>query len=227
MNRLWLDVPYSEKDAAKAAGARWDPHARRWYAPDRRRSLWGWAPKPALPVVLPGEDRTFGAGLFVDPVPESCWFTNVRSCIADGDWDRVRRMVYGRAEQRCEACGAPADRDHGVTLQAHERWEYDAGQSIQRLKRLVCLCSRCHEATHFGYAQITGNDERAMRHLALVNDWTRGQVLQHIDATVESWAWRSRRTWSLDLSILADAGVEIAAPPEATERRGIAERALR
>ncbi|GLZ48718.1 hypothetical protein Acsp06_49030 [Actinomycetospora sp. NBRC 106375] len=29
----WLDVPYAEKDDAKAAGALWDRRARRWYAP--------------------------------------------------------------------------------------------------------------------------------------------------------------------------------------------------
>src|SRR5512142_862323 len=31
--RLWLDVPFSDKDAAKSLGARWDQAARRWYAP--------------------------------------------------------------------------------------------------------------------------------------------------------------------------------------------------
>lgn len=30
--RLWLDVPYVDKDQAKAAGARWDSGARRWFA---------------------------------------------------------------------------------------------------------------------------------------------------------------------------------------------------
>ena len=29
----WLDVPFGEKDEAKAAGAQWDRRARRWYAP--------------------------------------------------------------------------------------------------------------------------------------------------------------------------------------------------
>lgn len=32
-NRVWLDVPFGEKDEAKALGARWDAGARRWYAP--------------------------------------------------------------------------------------------------------------------------------------------------------------------------------------------------
>jgi hypothetical protein len=32
-SRTWLDVPFAEKDQAKAAGARWDPHAKRWHDP--------------------------------------------------------------------------------------------------------------------------------------------------------------------------------------------------
>ena len=31
--RIWLNVPYAEKDQAKKAGCRWDPQVRRWYAP--------------------------------------------------------------------------------------------------------------------------------------------------------------------------------------------------
>jgi exodeoxyribonuclease VII large subunit len=31
--RLYLVVPYAEKDAAKALGARWDPMAKQWFAP--------------------------------------------------------------------------------------------------------------------------------------------------------------------------------------------------
>ncbi len=36
--RTYLDVPYADKDAAKAAGARWDPTAKRWYDPPPRPS---------------------------------------------------------------------------------------------------------------------------------------------------------------------------------------------
>jgi len=39
-DRIWLTVPYPEKDAAKAAGARWDATAKQW-----------WAPAAALPAV--------------------------------------------------------------------------------------------------------------------------------------------------------------------------------
>ena len=29
--QVYLKVPYDEKDAVKANGGRWDPHAKRWY----------------------------------------------------------------------------------------------------------------------------------------------------------------------------------------------------
>lgn len=29
--RLYLDVPYKEKDEAKSLGARWDPEKKKWY----------------------------------------------------------------------------------------------------------------------------------------------------------------------------------------------------
>lgn len=60
---IWLDVPFSDKDAAKAAGARWNPQQRRWFAPRPDiRGLDPWLPLPELPPLLPGEDRTFGWG---------------------------------------------------------------------------------------------------------------------------------------------------------------------
>ena len=31
---VFLTVPYAEKDAAKALGARWNPTRKRWYVPD-------------------------------------------------------------------------------------------------------------------------------------------------------------------------------------------------
>src|SRR5699024_3798561 len=84
---VWLDVPFAEKDEAKALGARWDRRERRWYAPREGMSeLSRWEPLPPLADPLPGEDRSFGTGLYVDLVPSSCWFTNVRYCVSAKDW---------------------------------------------------------------------------------------------------------------------------------------------
>lgn len=47
-SRIYLRVPYAEKDRAKAAGARWDASARSWYAPSDRHALYliEWLPEP-------------------------------------------------------------------------------------------------------------------------------------------------------------------------------------
>ena len=215
---LWLDVPFAEKEAAKAAGARWDPAARLWYAsaPSEQVRRWIRVPDP-----LPGEDRQFGAGLFVDLIPESCWFTNVRSCVAPADWDRLRQMVYRRAGHQCEICGSK------VQMEAHERWAFDNATRTQCLVRLICLCRACHAATHFGLAQLQGRGQQARAHLMTVNSWTASQVDDHIGAAFMLWRHRSQFGWDLDLSILTAAGIALRhLPPAGTARIEAAQRKL-
>lgn len=212
-SRAWLDVPHAEKDAAKAHGARWDPEARRWFdsrppTPDLQR----WAPLPELPDLLPGEDRTYKPGLFVDLIPTTTWFTNVRSCVTPRDWDRIRRMVTRRAGYACEACGATEAREARRWLEAHERWAYDAKNSIQSLRRLVCLCTDCHRTTHYGLAELQGNADDALRHLMAVNGLDLPRAKSHISRAIELWRARSLRTWTLDLDVLTDQGVTITPP---------------
>lgn len=33
MNAIYLNVPYAQKDIAKANGARWNPSVKKWYLP--------------------------------------------------------------------------------------------------------------------------------------------------------------------------------------------------
>lgn len=222
--KLWLDVPYAEKGEAKSLGAKWDPSARRWYAPAPLPKLKRWRARPDLPELLPGEDRSFGGGLFVDLVPSSCWFTNVRSCVTAADWDRIRRMVYGRAGHRCEACGAAPDREQNRYMEAHERWHFDEDTHTQTLRRLICLCTDCHQATHFGFAEIRGLGEQAIGHLQSVNKWDRLQAHAHIDAAWDTWEARNQHDWELNLNILTD--VDVAVAPPAKDRRAAARAGL-
>ncbi|HEY6797362.1 MAG TPA: DUF5710 domain-containing protein [Kineosporiaceae bacterium] len=225
VDRIWLDVTYEEKDTAKAAGARWDPDARRWYAPRPGiAALDPWLARPPLPELLPGEDRTLGCGLFVDLVPESCWFTNARSCISTRDWQRIQQMVLGRAGARCEVCGATRDREQQRWLEVHERWTYDDDNLLQTLRRLICLCTQCHQATHFGLANVRGRADQARAHLLTVTGMTDLQARRHIDDAFTLWQQRSRRTWSLDLSILTNANIALAAAPTAQGRPPAADR---
>ncbi|ANY06370.1 DUF5710 domain-containing protein [Pseudonocardia sp. HH130630-07] len=225
--RAWLDVPYGDKDQAKAHGARWDPGARRWFDPrPPTAGLARWAALPEVPDLLPGEDRSFGSGLFVDMVPRTCWFTNVRTCVSEKDWERLRRMILGRAGQRCEACGAEPDRGAGRYLEAHERWAYDDATSTQALRRLICLCSPCHLSTHIGYANVTGRAEQALAHLGEVTGMNRAQVARHVDDAGQLWTARSARRWHLDLTMLTDAGVTLRRPEAPAQRSRTADHTL-
>ncbi|WP_017597337.1 DUF5710 domain-containing protein [Nocardiopsis lucentensis] len=217
--RIWLDVPYAEKDLAKAEGARWDPRVRRWYAP--RPGIAGlerWSARPDIPDLLPGEDRSLGSGLFVDLVPSTCWFTNVRSCVSQRDWERLRRMVVDRAGQVCEICGAAADREARRWLEVHERWTFDERCGTQTLRRLICVCTPCHTVTHFGLAQVKGIAAEAMAHLIAVTGASPGAAQRHVREAFALWERRSRAVWELDLSMLTGVGITVQPPPDALRR---------
>ena len=224
MPRIWLDVPFNEKDAAKSVGALWDPTAKRWYAPPRRtEALRQWWASDDLPSTFAGEDRTFGSGLFVDLVPRSCWFTNVRSCVSQKDWERLRRVVVSRAGDSCEICGATRDPSTKRWLEVHERWAYDESTRTQTLKRLICLCTDCHTVTHFGFAQVRGLGGQATAHLQKVTGLSRSGADSHINDAFDLWERRNALTWTLDISMLDDAGIAVHQPPSPTDRAKIAQ----
>jgi 5-methylcytosine-specific restriction endonuclease McrA len=182
-----------------------------------------WTAAPDIPDLLPGEDRTLGQGLFVDLVPKTCWFTNVRSCVAKKDWERLRRVIVRRAGERCEICGATADPEVKRRLEVHERWIYDEAGHVQTLKRLICLCSDCHLVTHFGLASVRRLEPQALGHLVKVTGMSMCEAKNHVDAAFEVWQERSKITWTLDLSILTTAGIALAPPPDAKTRAEVAD----
>lgn len=169
-----------------------------------------------LSKLLPGEDRSFGHGLFVDLIPRSCWFTNARTCIDARDWERVRQMVLQRADRTCEACKDSSN----PRLEVHERWKFIARTHVQTLRRLILLCARCHEATHFGRASIIGRGEEAMAHLRRVTGMTKSQATAHLERAFARWTERSDQSWELDLSMLAKAGIRVTTPT-ATKRASV------
>ncbi|NMM43915.1 DUF1738 domain-containing protein [Rhodospirillaceae bacterium KN72] len=83
--RHFLTVPFEEKEAAKAAGAKWDKRAKSWYAPDGadldQLARWVTPSDKARNEVDPVAEFTIflqDAGLQIDGAPQM-----------DGDWHRV------------------------------------------------------------------------------------------------------------------------------------------
>lgn len=131
-------------------------------------------------------------------VPESCWYSNLRSILSPAQWDVVRREAYARANGRCMICGAPAKR-----LEAHERWEYDEANAVQKLADVVAVCHSCHEVIHIGRTQLLGGEERAAAHFMKVNGCS---YAEYRKALGEANALHRRRNlvpeWKLDLGYL-------------------------
>ena len=154
--------------------------------------------------IFPEEDRSFGGGsLSVDMVPSSSWAQNARSVLSAAQWKRVSLIVKIRCNAICEACGAPEQIKNKCYIEAHERWHYDLASSTQTLRRLVGLCSRCHRATHFGFATARGLDKQALKQLEKVNSWTPLTAQSHVKEAFATWRLRSSIRWSVDVSLLS------------------------
>jgi hypothetical protein len=223
--KTYLFVPYSEKDVAKRLGAKWDPAEKKWYAPEGEKALVERWPIPPPITALIGEDRSFGGNqLFVDLVPRSCWFTNVRYCVEPRDWDRLRKFVYERAGNKCECCGA-ANSD-GAPLAAHERWHFDLTHKTQKLMRIIALCEACHETTHMGLANVRGRGDEATLHLMKVTGITPLAADKHIEQAFKLWEERNETDWTLDLSVITHSGMALARKTDTSQRRAVSEKTL-
>lgn len=223
----YLSVPFAEKDIAKGLGAKWDAAKKFWYIPlylDRKNKMQLHEIYQITNLIheLAGENRTFGGNeLFVDLIPRTCWFTNVRSCIHDTEWDRVRKYIYERVDYKCECCGIDPT-TIGRNLEAHERWSYNYRTQTQKLERIIALCSDCHQVTHMGLAGLKGKADEAKAHLMKVRRFTEKECEEHIKKAFATNRTRSAIEWHLDISLIENNGITIAQPVSIEDRRRVA-----
>ena len=130
-------------------------------------------------------------------VPDSCWYSNLRSELPKEVWDTLRKKAYARAGGKCMICGAPTTR-----LEAHEQWEYDDANGVQRLKNIVAVCRPCHEVIHIGRTQLMGREREASEHFMKVNGVSYAEYRKALGEANEKHRERSRRDWTLDISEL-------------------------
>ena len=93
------------------------------------------------------------------PVPDSCWYSNLRSALPKKIWDILRHDAYDRAGGKCMICGRKTTR-----LEAHEDWSYDEKNCVQKLDNILALCHDCHAVIHIGRTQLYGDEDRAIAH---------------------------------------------------------------
>ena len=131
-------------------------------------------------------------------VPDSCWYSNLRSILSKKQWDVVRHDAYDRANGRCMICSRPVKR-----LEAHERWSYNVATQTQKLEDVIAICHACHSVIHIGRTQLIGEEDKAIAHFMKVNACTYADYIKALGAANERHqALNKVGEWKLDLSYL-------------------------
>jgi hypothetical protein len=107
VKKIYLIVPFENKDDAKKLGAKFDWDKKLWYCNNNNKNelLEKYKEYKLLNSII-GENREFnGSCLFIDLIPRTSWFNNVRSSIYNEDWLRIRKYIYQRVNYKCECCG--------------------------------------------------------------------------------------------------------------------------
>ena len=131
-------------------------------------------------------------------VPDSCWYSNLRSILKPKDWDFIRRDAYARAEGKCMICGRKVKR-----LEAHEKWSYNMETQTQKLEEVIAVCHACHSVIHIGRAQLIGEEERAIKHFCYVNKCSYSQYIKALgEANILHQERNKVGEWKVDLTYL-------------------------
>lgn len=149
--------------------------------------------------------------LEIELVPRSAFYNNLRSILEKEDWDILRRLIYKKANYKCQICG------RGGEIHCHEVWIYEEIWAddvpdpfhIQKLSFCQALCPRCHEAKHIGLAQLRGYGERATETLKRVNEWDDKEVEAYKYQKFQEWGQRSEVSWKIDINKISDYGIDI------------------
>lgn len=143
--------------------------------------------------------------LEIELVPMPCWGRNLPKLLRKSDWDKIRKNVYAQAEMKCQICG-----EECTSLDAHEVWNFDEKNHIQKLVDIIGVCKACHSAIHFGRAQRCGYEEDAREQFLKVNCCDIAELNSHLMKVKKDFDRRNKiEDWELDLSFIEDRGYMI------------------
>jgi hypothetical protein len=202
-----LVLPYERKDEFKQKYGK-----NLWW--NAKEKAWTWVGDRDVPEDLKRfVARTFymppanGPRLTIELIPETCWFSNIRNHVSHEGWKFISKQVFAGAHYRCQICGGQGDQ---WPVECHEIFEFDDRTHTQKLVGLVALCPACHNAKHFGLAQMKGQEQAALDQLEKVNRWTQDEFDLYIDEVFSDWRRRSEHKWNIDLSFLKENfGIEV------------------
>ena len=202
-------VPFDDRETVEKLGALKMKHPYYSIPDNIDMSQFEYWNRPEISPNIVGEDRTHGNNwLYIDLIPQQSWYQSVRECIDRVDWERIKEMCKKRSNFRCELCGSPPSYEHKNYLECHERFLFDKDNGTQKLVRFVCLCTKCHQVTHWGLSAIEGRIDVTRRHLMEVNKWDEERVSKHVKNRYEKWEIKNEMIWDINLSMLENMGIK-------------------
>jgi hypothetical protein len=142
-----------------------------------------------------------------DSIPATSWGSNLHHLLVPNQWHELRRKTFAMTGGHCEICG------FWNGLECHELWEYhepipglpETVCGVQRLMRLMPLCTICHETHHLGFASMQGRIQSVADRVGAYNRYTPIETKEYCDLNQQIWERRSQHPWALDLSYMAPA----------------------
>lgn len=139
--------------------------------------------------------------LEIDLIPESSWYSNLRSLMPKEAWDTLRKRVYRDFGFRCGVCGKKGK------LSCHELWKFDDKNHIQELTGLIALCELCHSVKHIGLSELRSDRgeidfETLIKHFMKVNNCSRDVFEEHKAKSVKLFNKRSSYEWKIKIGEL-------------------------
>jgi len=147
--------------------------------------------------------EVFDPKLSIELIPQTAWYSNLRSHLTNAAWDKVRKKCYKIANYKCEICG-----DSGLNqgfphpVECHEVWRYDDENNKQYLIRLIALCPLCHQVKHAGLALLNGQRETVINQLVKVNEISKQKAAAYLTKSFKIWEERNKVEWKTDVDYL-------------------------
>jgi len=141
-------------------------------------------------------------------VPATTWFSSIYQIYKKNnklsEWIKIKEELFEKEGKRCWICGK--EESH---LEAHEFWEYDEKNHVQKLKAIHHLCQMCHKIKHIGFWCHTKDGQEKLKkegltredlinHFCKVNNCSREEFEKHEKEAFRIWSERSKYKWKQD-----------------------------
>lgn len=148
--------------------------------------------------------------LKIELVPSSVWYSSLYRLLPRQVWHRTKERLFAEEGRKCYICSYKQG-----PLSAHEFWEYNDDEHIQKLVAVHHLCSLCHKIKHIGFWCHTADGraklgeqgldrEGLIEHFCNVNNCAKKEFLEHEEKAFDLWRERSKHEWEQDFGKYKD-----------------------